>query len=409
MMSAEAEKWKKRYEREKSSRSQAERLLEQKSKDLYEANKRLEEQVLIETSKLKLEEEKSRAVHQASLDGIMLHSTEGVILDVNEKLCELVSRSKADLIGIHTDNLLADESIGFFGKAMNEVSRSGYVRSGCLFKRGDGSVVSTEVSVAQFEAEGSVIVQAVVRDVTERIQSAKSLEAATKDAIHANEAKSLFLATMSHEIRTPLNGIIGFTEILLQESLAEEHRQHLELIRKSGDMLLHIITDILDFSRVENNDIELDEINFSMVECIEETLDVQAKTASNKDVDLLYKIDADFPKYLYGDSGRIRQILLNLVSNGLKFTSHGSVVIRAKKLNEETLEVSVTDTGIGFDMRVAKKLFEPFQQADASTTRKFGGTGLGLAICSRLISAMSGTITAESKVGKGACFKITFP
>ncbi len=408
-MNSEADKWKKRYEREKSARNQAELLLEKKSAQLYEANQKLEDAILIETSKLKLEEEKSRAVHQASLDGIILHTQDGLIMDANDKMCELINCEKLLLMKLHIDELLADESKGFMSWAMSDIERVGYARGECLFKKEGGEKVFTEVSVARLEVEGGVIMQAIVRDVTERIESAKRLELATKEAIEANEAKSLFLATMSHEIRTPLNGIIGFTEILLQEPLANEHRHHLELIGKSGEMLLHIITDILDFSRAENHDIELDHADYSMVVCIEETLDVQSKTAASKGVDLFYEIDEGFPALLNGDSGRIRQILINLVSNGIKFTSKGSVVIRAKRLPDSLIEVSVIDTGIGFDMAIADKLFEPFQQEDASTTRMYGGTGLGLAICKRLISAMGGYISASSELGQGACFKITLP
>lgn len=408
-MSSETDKWQRRYEREKNARLQAEKLLEEKSSQLFEANEKLEQKIVLESSKFRREEKKFTALFHSSIDGIILHTPEGIILDVNKTVCRFLQMDAEQLIGIHLKELVAPESVRDAIKAVREVRVLGHTRFECLLKRSDRTNMPSEVSTTQFEVDGQIILQEIIRDITERKRIEKDLEKASRAAIKANEAKSLFLATMSHEIRTPLNGIIGFTDILLQENTTDEQKQHLTLIKKSGDILLNIINDILDFSRVESRQIELEQVDFSIIDCIEETLDIHAQTAATKHVELLYTIQDDMPLHLHGDAGRLRQVLLNLVSNGLKFTSEGSVIISATHPEPDTLEFTVSDTGIGFDPSITKQLFQPFQQADASTTRKYGGTGLGLAICKQLIEAMGGSIHAKSQPGQGAQFIITLP
>lgn len=408
-MSSETDKWQRRYEREKNARLQAEKLLEEKSSQLFEANDKLEKKIVLESSKFRREEKKFTALFHSSIDGIILHTPEGVIIDVNKTVCRFLKMSARQLIGMRLKKIVAYESIKDAVKAARQVRNLGHARFECLLKRSDNTHMPSEVSTTQFEVDGQIILQEIIRDITERKSIEKDLEKASQEAIKANEAKSLFLATMSHEIRTPLNGIIGFTDILLQENTSDEQKQHLTLIKKSGDILLNIINDILDFSRVESRQIELEQVDFSIIDCIEETLDIHAQTAAIKHVELLYTIQESMPVHLHGDAGRLRQILLNLVSNGLKFTSEGSVIISVTHPNSNNLEFTVSDTGIGFDPSITKQLFQPFQQADASTTRKYGGTGLGLAICKQLIEAMGGSIRAASKPGQGAQFVITLP
>lgn len=408
-MATEADKWKKRYEREKNARLQAEKLLEEKSSQLFDANEQLEQKIILESSKLRREEKKFTALFHSSIDGIILHTPEGVIIDVNDTVCRFLKMEADQLIGIHLKDLVSRQSVKDAIRAVREVKQLGHTRFECLLKRSDNTHMPSEVSTTQFEVDDQIILQEIIRDITERKRIEKDLEKASLAAIKANEAKSLFLATMSHEIRTPLNGIIGFTDILLQEDTTNEQKQHLSLIKKSGDILLNIINDILDFSRVESRQIELEQVDFDLIDCIEETLDIHAQTAATKHVELLYIVEKDMPQSLHGDAGRLRQILLNLVSNGLKFTSEGSVIINATHPDAHTLELKVSDTGIGFDPSIAAQLFQPFQQADASTTRKYGGTGLGLAICKQLIEAMGGSIRAHSTPGEGSEFVITLP
>ncbi len=406
---SEANKWQRRYEREKAARKQAEALLEEKSSQLYIANTQLEKKVLIESSKLKREEEKFTALFHYSKDGIIIHTDEGEIIDINQTACELLKLSREQLIKAPISSIYTEDALPLYKSILKEVQEKGNARYQSKIQDAKKCKIPVDVSTTRFQVGDKYITQSIIRDITESRTAAKALEVATNTAIKANDAKSLFLATMSHEIRTPLNGIIGFTDLLLQSEISEEQSQHLSLIKKSGDILLHIINDILDFSRIESTQIELEQVDFNLIEIIEDTLDIHAQTASAKQVDLVYFVDSDVPEYIHGDSGRLGQILLNLVSNGLKFTEHGAVSIQVTKLKTEYLQFSIRDTGIGFDETIKEQLFQPFLQADASTTRKYGGTGLGLAICRQLIEVMGGSITATSTPGKGSEFTINLP
>ncbi len=405
------QKWLKRLERERAARRQAELLLEQKSSQLYTVNQQLEAQVAVETSKSYRQEKKFKGLFDSSVDGIVLLDRRGCILEVNDALCRLIGCDEGELVGSHVQKVLREHSgaEGVVRSVLSELEREGYVVFEFLLNSSGGRKVACEVSVHRLEIDQGIIVQGVVRDITERRKAASELEKAIELAIEASEAKSLFLATMSHEIRTPLNAIIGFTDLMVQEDLQETHREYLRLIKKSGGVLLSIINDILDFSKIESRQIELEEIDFNLRDCIEGTLDIHSQTASAKNVELLYEIDQEVPLGMRGDMGRLQQVLLNLVSNALKFTEEGAVVVSVKRMSGEVVEIRVKDTGIGFPGEIAEKLFKPFQQEDASTTRKYGGTGLGLAICRELIETMGGSIQAQSEPGKGSEFIIELP
>ena len=248
-----------------------------------------------------------------------------------------------------------------------------------------------------------------IREQTERAlhDQARELGVARDAAQAANRAKSQFLANMSHEIRTPLNAVIGLSEILIESDLSEAQRDHLRTVIDSGDVLLTVVNDILDYSRIEAGKIDLESVAFDLDDVVGDTLRSLAVRAENKGLELLCQLDADVPRALRGDPGRLRQVIANLVSNAITFTEHGEVEVRVERASDGLLRFSVRDTGMGIDPADIDRLFESFEQADKSSTRRFGGTGLGLSISRGLVERLGGRISAKSALGAGSTFAFT--
>lgn len=232
---------------------------------------------------------------------------------------------------------------------------------------------------------------------------------ARQEADKANQAKSIFLASMSHEIRTPMNGVIGMASLLNETALTSEQKDYTDTIIKSGENLLSVINDILDFSKIESGKMDIEQQDFNLRKCIEEVMDMFSQRTANQKIDLVYDIDHELPRQIISDSLRLKQVLINLINNAIKFTEKGEVFLKVslnKRLTADKLEVkfSVADTGIGIPANKQEDLFKPFSQIDSSTTRKYGGTGLGLVISQRIINLMGGEIEVQSNLGQGSTF-----
>jgi len=378
--------------------------------------KELEEEIkkrgTVETA-LKESEEKFRTVIEHSNDGISI-VREGIIVYVNPKHVKIFGYdSPGDFIGksanihVHPDDLERVKDLSL-RREKGEPAPAVYEFKGV---RKNGDPVYVEISGAMTSYQGETVAIAFLRDITDRKEAERAIIDARIQAEEASRAKSEFLANMSHEIRTPMNGIIGMTELTLGTDLTTTQRGYLEMVRISADSLLSLINDILDFSKIEANKVELEEIDFNLRTTMENAMDILAIRAEEKNLELVCHLDPEAPTALSGDPARLRQIIINLAGNAIKFTQKGEVVIRVEKEQSDAgtvlLHFTVTDTGIGISSKSIKTIFESFSQADGSITRRYGGSGLGLTISKRLVEMMGGAIWVESEPGKGSVFHFT--
>jgi PAS domain S-box-containing protein len=366
--------------------------------------------VAIHNARLFTEVERQRGYLESlasiSPTAVVVLDPEERVTDWNPAAADLFGYSAEEALGQSIDDLVfGDSGRGEGREITREALRDGRAQRISRRQRRDGSLVDVELMLVPLTVDGSHTgFLGVYHDVTE-------LQRARQEAEAATQAKSAFLATMSHEIRTPMNAVIGMTDLLLGTELTGEQREFAEIVRTSGEALLHVIDDILDYSKIEAGKLELERAPFGLRECVEGALDIVAPRAWDKGIELGCLFDEAAPAGILGDEARLRQVLLNLLSNGVKFTEAGEVVVlvHAEPAGSEShrLELVVRDTGIGIPPDRTDRLFTSFSQVDASTTRRFGGTGLGLAISKRLVELMGGTISVESEPGRGSTFRIT--
>ncbi|MDQ3302653.1 MAG: response regulator [Actinomycetota bacterium] len=366
----------------------------------------------------KAEEARSRLVSivENSTDAIDSKAMDGTIMTLNPSAEKLYGYSEEEIKGKNVFILTPPEHIDELKEVLERVGRGETVseyETERVSKDGRRIPLSLTVAPVKDRAGNIVGTSAIARDITERKLAEQELKQAKEGAEAASRAKSDFLANMSHEIRTPMNGVIGMTGLLLDTELSEEQKEYAETVRLSGENLLTIINDILDFSKIEAGKMELEIIDFDLRSAVEETVELLAERAHGKGLEIASLVESRTPTALRGDPGRIRQILINLLGNAVKFAEEGEVVLRVG-LVEETVDAAivrfeVTDTGIGMTDEQQSRLFQSFTQADASTTRHYGGTGLGLAISKQLVELMGAEIGVESEPGVGSTFFFTLP
>ena len=344
-------------------------------------------------------------------DGVHWMDSQGRFVYVNEAFCRSIGVSREELLELSVPDIDPLYSQDRWMQTWADLKARGSMNFETQHKTRQGTIFPVEVAADYMEFDGKEFAFCFARDITERKRSENEMRKAREAAEAANRAKSEFLANMSHEFRTPMNGVIGMTELLLDTELTANQRQYSEIIRTSGQALMTVINDILDFSKIEARKLELETADFCLRDILEYVAELLAVQAQKKGLELTCRLAPGTPTELRGDPGRLRQILVNLVGNAVKFTHQGEVSIRAGLESEDergaTLSFVIRDTGIGFPQDRAAALFEPFVQADGSKTRRYGGTGLGLTISKRLTEMLGGKIGAESKEGSGSTFWFT--
>ncbi len=380
--------------------------LEQAQADLRHARDELERLVAERTRELERTSQDYRQIFESAHDAIViLRPEDEQVLNVNRRACEVYGFTREEFLRLSIKTL--SENVARGQRQLRETLERGvYNKFDSIHRRKDGSRMFLEINASVIEYEGQLAILSINRDVTDR-RRAEELRLAKEAAEHAAQAKTQFLANMSHEIRTPMAGILGLSDLLLKTDLDERQAEYARLVQSSAGSLLQVIDDILDFSKIEAGKLTLEEVAFDLRALLREVVELLRLSALAKGTSLELQVADDLPSWVRGDPGRLRQVLLNVVGNAVKFTEEGSVSVRARTSISGRVHIQVQDTGIGIPIEAQGRLFELFSQADSSTSRRFGGTGLGLAISKRIVEAMGGEIGVESTPGKGSTFWIT--
>jgi two-component system, sensor histidine kinase and response regulator len=361
---------------------------------------------------LRASEARYRQLFERNLAGVFRSTLDGRLLDCNEAFARIFGYTSREEVLVRTT------SDFYFDPKDREIAIARLKQERLLtncelrLRRQDGALVWALVNETLLGEEGeSGLIEGTIIDITARKQAEAELHEAKEAAEAASRAKSEFLANMSHEIRTPMNGVIGMTELVLDTELTSEQREYLGMVKASADSLLTIINDILDFSKIEAGKLDLDSIEFNLRQSLNNSLKLLAFRAQQKGLQMISCVQPEAPDVVVGDPGRLRQVLVNLVGNAIKFTAEGHVEVGVeldwRDQNKVSLHFSVADTGMGIAAEKQQLIFEAFAQADGSMSRQFGGTGLGLAISSQLVQMMGGRMWVASEVGKGSTFHFT--
>jgi PAS domain S-box-containing protein len=356
----------------------------------------------------------TRSLIESNIDALMTTDPSGIITDVNKQMEALTGCTRDELIGAPFKSYFTDPERAEAGikLVLSQKKVTNYELTACTR---DGKQTVVSYNATTFYDRGRTLqgVFAAARDVTERKRVEAELQQAKAAAESASQTKSDFLASMSHEIRTPMHAIIGVADLLAKTPLSPEQNKYVQIFRRAGDNLLNLINDILDLSKVEASQLELERTGFSLNDLLEKVREMVAVRAHEKGLALVCEIAPEVPRDLVGDPTRLRQVLLNLMGNAIKFTECGEVALRvtsdADSTASRSLRFTISDTGIGIPSEKLGAVFERFTQADSSTTRRYGGSGLGLTISKRLVELMGGCIRVESHVDKGSVFSFTVP
>jgi PAS domain S-box-containing protein len=353
-------------------------------------------------------ENRYRSLFSQAGEGIFIMTVKGDLIEINESFARMHGYSIQEMSRMGLKDLDTPECTQKAPERMRRLLAGEALTFEVQHYHRDGNIFPLEVSASLISFGSETYIQCLHRDISERKQAEEQLHLAKAAAEAANTAKSRFLANMSHEIRTPMNGVIGLIELLLGTELTEEQRTYAELVKHSGKALVELISDILDLSKIEAHKIELETRDFDLQTDITGTINFLSLRTQEKGLKLTLLIDDDVPLLLKGDARRLRQIVTNLVGNSIKFTDSGSILLHIRKEAEDdqhtTLCFLVQDSGIGIAADKLEMIFDPFTQADSSTTRNYGGTGLGLSISQQLAELMGGSVGVESVEGEGATF-----